>query len=363
MARPSHCTHRRLPRRGVRTDTTCLKRHSSPGCHSRFRPRSTLGSGAAAVLEDPGEARRAFSGCPPVLHQFRRLPRPQQLELDRPPRCRRHRVPLGPAARAAPHRSHVGCGDRRHHPGADAPAGHTSPAAALLETIKGDRLDSLFRVMLATGLRRGEALGLHWSDVDLDAALLRVRWTLSRRSQGLRLDEPKTDKSRRTVPLPRSAVEALRANRPGNWTKSTRPQGPGRSTAWSSPPRSGHPSSPATSCGASRFSLSEPASAASPCTLSGTPQRASCWRPEPTPRSSRSTSGTRRTPSRPTSTATSVPPSNARRQTGSTRHSAGDRCCTRAALLYPLLYSCERRAAPHGRPASDLRFLCRADRI
>jgi integrase len=67
--------------------------------------------------------------------------------------------------------------------------------------------------MLATGLRRGEALGLHWSDVDLDAALLRVRWTLSRTSQGLRLDEPKTDKSRRTVPLPRSAVEALRANR------------------------------------------------------------------------------------------------------------------------------------------------------
>jgi hypothetical protein len=127
MARPSHCTHRRLPRRGVRTDTTCLKRHSSPGCHSRFRPRSTLGAGAPAVLEDPGEARRAFSGCPPVLHQFRRLPRPQQLELDRPPRCRRHRVPLGSAARAAPHRSHVGCGDRRHHPGADAPAGAHLP--------------------------------------------------------------------------------------------------------------------------------------------------------------------------------------------------------------------------------------------
>ena len=67
--------------------------------------------------------------------------------------------------------------------------------------------------MLATGLRRGETLGLHWSDVDLDAALLRVRWTLSRTSQGLRLDEPKTDKSRRTVPLPRSAIETLRAHR------------------------------------------------------------------------------------------------------------------------------------------------------
>jgi integrase len=74
-------------------------------------------------------------------------------------------------------------------------------------------LETLFRLMLATGLRRGEALALHWSDVDLDAALLRVRWTLSRTSRGLHLDEPKTDKSRRTVPLPRSAIEALRVHR------------------------------------------------------------------------------------------------------------------------------------------------------
>ncbi len=67
--------------------------------------------------------------------------------------------------------------------------------------------------MLATGLRRGEALGLHWQDVDLDAAVLRVRWTLSRTSSGLELGEPKTEKSRRTVPLPRSAVAALREHR------------------------------------------------------------------------------------------------------------------------------------------------------
>ncbi len=34
-----------------------------------------------------------------------------------------------------------------------------------------------------------------------------------RTSQGLQLDEPETDRSRRTVPLPRSAIEALRAHR------------------------------------------------------------------------------------------------------------------------------------------------------
>jgi integrase len=95
----------------------------------------------------------------------------------------------------------------------DAPHLTAEQAQALLEAIRGDRLETLFRLMLATGLRRGEALALHWSDVDLDAGLLRVRWTLSRTSQGLQLDEPKTDKSRRTVPLPRSAIETLRAHR------------------------------------------------------------------------------------------------------------------------------------------------------
>jgi integrase len=86
-------------------------------------------------------------------------------------------------------------------------------AQQLLEAIRDDRLEPLFRLMLATGLRRGEALALHWSDLDLDTGLLRVRWTLTRTSKGLELGEPKTDKSRRTVPLPRSAVDTLRAHR------------------------------------------------------------------------------------------------------------------------------------------------------
>lgn len=95
----------------------------------------------------------------------------------------------------------------------DAPHLTVDQAHALLDAVRGDRLESLFRLMLATGLRRGEALALHWSDVDLDSGQLRVRWTLSRTSKGLQLEEPKTDKSRRTVPLPRSAVETLQAHR------------------------------------------------------------------------------------------------------------------------------------------------------
>lgn len=86
-------------------------------------------------------------------------------------------------------------------------------AHRLLDSMRGERLEPLFRLMLATGLRRGEALGLHWSDVDLDGGTLRVRWTLTRTSKGLQLGEPKTEKSRRSVPLPRSTVTALRAHR------------------------------------------------------------------------------------------------------------------------------------------------------
>jgi integrase len=52
-------------------------------------------------------------------------------------------------------------------------------AHQLLEATRGNWLEPLFRLMLATGLRRGEALALHWADVDLDAGQLPVRWLLS----------------------------------------------------------------------------------------------------------------------------------------------------------------------------------------
>jgi integrase len=69
----------------------------------------------------------------------------------------------------------------------------------------------LIVVLASTGLRLGEALGLAWADVDLDAGRLTVRRTLGRTSGGgFGLVEPKTRKSRRTLDLPRVAVTALR---------------------------------------------------------------------------------------------------------------------------------------------------------
>jgi integrase len=82
-----------------------------------------------------------------------------------------------------------------------------------LEAARGHRLEALFTVAVVTGLRQGELLGLRWSDVDLQAGTLTVRQSLQRVDGKLQAVEPKTPRSRRTVPLPELALSALRAHR------------------------------------------------------------------------------------------------------------------------------------------------------
>jgi integrase len=69
-------------------------------------------------------------------------------------------------------------------------------------------------VALAVGLRQSEALGLRWTDVDLDNGTPSVRRGLHRvGGQGLVYEEPKAERSRRTLALPKQLVEALRTHR------------------------------------------------------------------------------------------------------------------------------------------------------
>lgn len=84
---------------------------------------------------------------------------------------------------------------------------------AVLSAARTTRFASLFELLIHTGLRRGEALALQWSDVDLEAGTLRVRATLTRFDGKLQVTEPKTTKSDRTVPLDVDAVRVLRAVR------------------------------------------------------------------------------------------------------------------------------------------------------
>src|SRR5947199_374007 len=47
-------------------------------------------------------------------------------------------------------------------------------ARQFLAAVRGHRLEALFSVALALGLRQGEALGLRWADIDFEANTLRV---------------------------------------------------------------------------------------------------------------------------------------------------------------------------------------------
>lgn len=78
----------------------------------------------------------------------------------------------------------------------------------------GDRLEALWTLALATGMRRGELLGLRWRDVDLERGALSVQHTLLYRNVTTwRLSPPKTKASRRRIALGVTALAALRRQR------------------------------------------------------------------------------------------------------------------------------------------------------
>ena len=76
-----------------------------------------------------------------------------------------------------------------------------------------DRLEALYTVALAVGLRQGEALGLRWEDVHLEAGTLSVKVTLQRINGEYVLVQPKTERSRRTVKLPDLCLDSLRTHK------------------------------------------------------------------------------------------------------------------------------------------------------
>jgi integrase len=85
--------------------------------------------------------------------------------------------------------------------------------AVFLNAAKGDRLYALYLLAVTTGLRQGEMLGLHWSEVDLEAGTISVQYSLTEVSGMFFRAEPKTDKGRRLVHLPAITIEALKAHR------------------------------------------------------------------------------------------------------------------------------------------------------
>jgi integrase len=86
-------------------------------------------------------------------------------------------------------------------------------ARKLLEVARGKRFEAVFVLALTLGLRRGEILGLRWSDVDFEKSAVRVNQALQRVGGKLQVTEVKTQRSRRVVAIPESVVRALKTRR------------------------------------------------------------------------------------------------------------------------------------------------------
>ncbi|WP_280500622.1 tyrosine-type recombinase/integrase [Nocardia farcinica] len=74
-------------------------------------------------------------------------------------------------------------------------------AQRFLTAAENHPLGALWALALALGLRRGEALGLSWHDLNLTAGRITIRKSLQRSRGTLKLTDVKTRRSRSTLPL------------------------------------------------------------------------------------------------------------------------------------------------------------------
>ena len=86
-------------------------------------------------------------------------------------------------------------------------------AKRLFELLEEERIDfkTAIRVLVLTGCRRGELLGLHWSDVDFEQSLISFKENLLYTPEtGIYLDTTKTDSSTRVIKVSQMVINDLR---------------------------------------------------------------------------------------------------------------------------------------------------------
>lgn len=86
-------------------------------------------------------------------------------------------------------------------------------ARKFLATVESDSLAAMWALLLARGLRRGEAAGLRWEHVGLADGSIRIVHTLVMVQGHVQESVPKTKTGRRTVPLDAHLVGLLTARR------------------------------------------------------------------------------------------------------------------------------------------------------
>jgi integrase len=89
----------------------------------------------------------------------------------------------------------------------------TSQTRRFLKTTARHRLHLAYRLIALRGLRRGEACGLRWADLDLDAGLAYITRQIQHIGGKLTDCPLKTPASRRAVALDRTTIAALREHR------------------------------------------------------------------------------------------------------------------------------------------------------
>lgn len=101
-------------------------------------------------------------------------------------------------------------------PKAKRPDLHVPDADALrrlVEVAIGTVWEIPLTISAGTGMRRGEVMGIQWTNVDLRAGRLLVEKNLQRVDGALVFGDPKTDRGRRSIPLTDSLLERLRRYR------------------------------------------------------------------------------------------------------------------------------------------------------
>jgi integrase len=81
-----------------------------------------------------------------------------------------------------------------------------------LRSVRDDELHALWHFLAMTGVRRGEALGLRWADIDLFAGRAAITQTLIIVGGAVQLSQPKTRRARRVIALDDLTVRKLAAH-------------------------------------------------------------------------------------------------------------------------------------------------------
>jgi integrase len=84
--------------------------------------------------------------------------------------------------------------------------------SSFLAHVADDRLFALWRALAMTGMRRGEALGLAWQDLDMEMGHLTIRRAWVPVNGVGQMSEPKTRRGRRTIALDPVTLEALQGH-------------------------------------------------------------------------------------------------------------------------------------------------------